>query len=80
MILYKIKDKYKLQRWYSEGVFQLIDTNTEKYMPSFGIDCLWFNLETREKINIWDRCMKMLSPEESTAFLRELNLKELGIV
>lgn len=79
MILYKIRDEYKLQSWYTEGVFQLVDTYTERYMPSFGIDCLWFNLETREKINIWDRCMKKLSREESNAFLREFKLRELGI-
>ena len=79
MILYKIKPEYIYQHWYRTGVFKLSKSYGEKYMPSFGIDCEWIDLETGERIHIWDRCMMKLSNEEAKRFLRELNLQKLGL-
>ncbi len=78
-VLYKIREEYMYQSWYSDGVFQLDFIYQERYMQSFGTDCLWKNFKTGETINIWDRCMRRVTPEERKELVREYNLQQLGI-
>lgn len=77
--LFKIKDEYAYQSWYSDGVFELDYIHSDRHMPSFGTDCSWINFKTKETINIWDRCMRKITDEEGKQLIREYNLSQLGI-
>jgi len=77
--LYKIKEEYIYQSWYSDDVFELDYIHKDRYMPTFGTDCSWTNFKTKENINIWDRCMRKITDEECKQLIREYNLSQLGI-
>jgi hypothetical protein len=77
--LYKMKEEYSYQHWYSDGVFELDYIHKDRYMPSLGTDCSWTNFKTKETINIWDRCMRKITDEEGKQLIREYNLEKLGI-
>ncbi len=77
--LYKMKEEYIYQNWYSDGVFELDYIHKDRYMSSFGTDCSWTNFKTKETINIWDRCMRKITDEEGKQLIREYNLEKLGI-
>ena len=62
-----------------DGVFELDYIHKGRYMSSFGTDCSWINFKTKETINIWDRCMRIITEEESKSLVREYNLEKLGI-
>jgi len=78
--LYRMKEEYSRQNWYnSDDVFELDYIHNDRYMTNFGTDCTWINFRTKEKINIWDRCMRIITEEESKSLIREYNLEKLGI-
>jgi hypothetical protein len=78
--LYKMREEYKYQSWYSgDGVFQLDFIYQERFISNFGTDCLWKDFRTGETINLWDRCMRMITQEERRELVREYNLHQLGI-
>jgi hypothetical protein len=77
--LYRMKGEYSRQNWYTNDVFELDYIYNDRYMTNFGTDCTWINFRTKEKINIWDRCMRIITEEESKSLVREYNLEKLGI-
>jgi hypothetical protein len=78
--LYKMKERYINQSWYnSDDVFELDFIYKDRHIRQFGTDCTWINFRTKERINIWDRCMKKITDEESKQLIREYNLHQLGI-
>ena len=78
--LYRIKEEYSRQNWYnSNDVFELESIHVDRQIYNFGTDCTWINFRTKEKINIWDRCMRIITEEESKSLVREYNLEKLGI-
>ena len=79
MKLYKMKYYYSTQPWYNkDGIFILVKT-TEHYITHFGRDCEWEDINTGERINIWDKVMEELPTEDSKVILRDLNLNKIGI-
>ena len=80
MELFKMKEEYMNQHWYnSRDVFEIYSVNFDRFFYHFGTDCTWINFRTKEKINIWDRCMRKITAEESKQLIREYNLEKLGI-
>ena len=77
--LYKMKEEYIYQNWFSDDVFELDYIHKDRYMASFGTDCSWTNFRTKESINIWDKCMRKITDEEGKQLIREYNLSQLGI-
>ena len=78
--LYKMKEEYMNQRWYNgDDVFEFDFIYYERFLSEFGTDCSWINFRTKEKINIWDRCMRKITDEEGKQLVREYNLEKLGI-
>ena len=78
--LYKMKEEYSRQNWYNgDDVFELESIHVDRQIYNFGTDCTWINFRTKEKTNIWDRCMRIITEEESKSLLREYNLEKLGI-
>lgn len=79
MKLYKMKYYYSKQPWYvKDAIFRLV-RKTEHHITYFGRDCEWEDINTGERINIWDRVMEELSTEDSKVILRDLNLNKIGI-
>ena len=78
--LYRMKEEYSRQNWYNgNDVFELESIHVDRQIYNFGTDCTWINFRTKEKINIWDRCMRIITEEESKSLVREYNLEKLGI-
>ena len=78
--LYKMKEEYSRQNWYNgNDVFELESIHVDRQIYNFGTDCTWINFRTKEKTNIWDRCMRIITEEESKSLVREYNLEKLGI-
>jgi len=77
--LFKMKEEYVYQSWYSNDVFEIESIHVDRQIYNFGTDCTWINFRTKEKINIWDRCMRIITEEESKSLVREYNLEKLGI-
>jgi hypothetical protein len=77
--LFKMKEEYVYQSWYSDDVFEIESIHVDRQIYNFGTDCTWINFRTKEKINIWDRCMRIITEEESKSLVREYNLEKLGI-
>ena len=78
--LYRMKEEYSRQNWYNgDDVFELESIHVDRQIYNFGTDCTWINFRTREKTNIWDRCMRIITEEESKSLVREYNLEKLGI-
>lgn len=77
--LYKMKEEYINQRWYSDDIFEFNYLYKDRYVTNFGTDCSWINFRTKETINIWDRCMRKITNEEGKQLIREYNLSQLGI-
>lgn len=78
--LYRIKEEYSRQNWYNgDDVFELESIHVDRQIYNFGTDCTWINFRTKEKTNIWDRCMRIITEEESKSLVREYNLEKLGI-
>jgi len=78
--LYRIKEEYSRQNWYNgDDVFELESIHVDRQIYNFGTDCTWINFRTKEKINIWDRCMRTITEEESKSLVRKYNLEKLGI-
>jgi hypothetical protein len=74
-----MKEEYMNQSWYNDDVFELDFIHKDRHMPFFGTDCSWSNFRTKETINIWDKCMRKITDEESKQLVREYNLQQLGI-
>ncbi len=78
--LYRMKEEYSRQNWYNgDDVFELESIHVDRQIYNFGTDCTWINFRTKEKTNIWDRCMRIITEEESKSLVREYNLEKLGI-
>ena len=78
--LYRFKEEYSRQNWYNgDDVFELESIHVDRQIYNFGTDCTWINFRTKEKTNIWDRCMRIITEEESKSLVREYNLEKLGI-
>lgn len=78
--LYRMKEEYSRQNWYNgNDVFELESIHVDRQIYNFGTDCTWINFRTKEKTNIWDRCMRIITEEESKSLVREYNLEKLGI-
>jgi hypothetical protein len=77
--LFKMKEEYVYQSWYSDDIFELDYIHKDRHIHIFGTDCSWTNFRTKEKINIWDRCMRKITDEEGKQLVREYNLEKLGI-
>jgi hypothetical protein len=77
--LYKMKEVYIYQTWYSDDLFELDYTHRDRYMFQFGTDCSWTNFRTKETVNIWDSCMRKITEQEGIQIIREYNLSQLGI-
>ena len=78
--LYRMKEEYSRQNWYNgNDVFEIESIHIDRQIYNFGTDCTWINFRTKEKINTWDRCMRIITEEESKSLVREYNLEKLGI-
>lgn len=78
--LFKMKEEYMNQHWYNgDDVFELDSIYYDRQIQPFGTDSSWINFRTKEKTNIWDRYMRMITTEESKQLIREYNLEKLGI-
>jgi len=77
--LYKMREKWSRQSWYSEDTFKLSVIHTDRNSTKFGTHCTWINLRTEETINIWNTCMVKLNKEDFIRLTRGLNLEKLGI-
>ncbi len=78
--LYKMREEFMNQVWYnSDDIFELGFTHINRQITPFGTDCTWINFRTKERINIWDKCMRKITEKESKQIIREYNLEKLGI-
>ena len=68
-----MKKIFSKQKWYKNNIFKLLETHKERYMPHFGTDCTFLNIENWETINYFDSVMEKLSPEEQ----RDAKLHEI---
>jgi len=71
--------KPRLEELINLLVFELESIHVDRQIYNFGTDCTWINFRTKEKTNIWDRCMRIITEEESKSLVREYNLEKLGI-